>query len=175
MPLIRLTDVPPALQTWDPIPIELAREWCAVLIQRMPHRLAPTLMHWTRYEARMKGISNIAEWIWVVKEFEAAGFTPAEWLQLTLDVLDDPRTTPDRWDPEHDPYVSNSLVSLAVGSHPEYGAVIRLQAEPWKPWLERTRAGEDSLAVVSDMLEPHWGEPAISIPFGEFTLCTLER
>jgi hypothetical protein len=167
MPLIRLTEVPPVLQTWDPIPLELARDWCAVLIQRMPHRLAPTLMHWTRYEARMKGISNIAEWIWVVKEFHAVGFTPAEWLQLTEDVLTDERATPG-YSGSNGKHVPNSLVTLAVGKELANGGMIRLRAEPWMPWLERTRAGEVSLSVVAEMLSAHWGEPASVIPFGEF-------
>jgi len=154
MPLIRLTDVPPVLQTWDPIPLELARDWCAVMIDHMPLSMTPSFMHFMQSEVREDGITDTAEWIWVAKEFHAVGFTPAEWLQLTE-------------------YVPNALITLAVGKELKNGGMIRLRAEPWLPWLERTRAGEVSLSVVTEMLKGHWGEPASVIPFGEFPNCSL--
>jgi hypothetical protein len=168
MPLIRLTDVPPALQTWDPIPLELAREWCAVMIDHMPLSMTPTFMYLQQRSARENGITHTAEWIWVVKEFHAVGFTPAEWLQLTEDVLADERSTPGYSGSRRHTYVPNALVTLAVGKELANGGMIRLRAEPWMPWLERTRAGEVSLSVVAEMLSAHWGEPASVIPFGEF-------
>jgi len=174
MPIIRLTEVPPVLQTWKPMRITLARKWCAEIINYMPHRLQATFMWGIQYEARHSGISHVAEWIWLAKEFHAAGFTPAEWLQLTGDVSSDDRSVSRNFESKKERYVPNSMIALAVSDYPEDGGRIRLQAEPWKPWLERTRAGEDSLAVVQELLEAHWGEPAVHIPFGEFTLCTLE-
>jgi hypothetical protein len=167
MPLIRLTDVPPVLQTWDPIPVELAREWCAVMIDHMPLSMTPSFMHFMQSEVREDGITDTAEWIWVVKEFHAVGFTPDEWLQLTEDVLTDDRATPG-YSGSNDKYVPNALVTLAVGKELASGGMIRLRAEPWMHWLERTRAGEASLSVVTEMLSAHWGEPASVIPFGEF-------
>ena len=174
MPLIRLTDVPPVLQTWDPLSDELARQWCAEIIKYMPHRLQATSMWGIQYEARRSGISHVAEWIWLAKEFHAAGFTPGEWLRLTKDVSKDDRSDSRNFESEEELYVPNSMIALAVSDYPEDGGRIRLQAEPWKPWLERTRAGEDSRAVVNELLEAHWGEPAVHIPFGEFSLCTLK-
>ena len=174
MPLIRLTDVPPVLQTWDPLSDELARQWCAEIIKYMPHRLQATSMWGIQYEARHSGISHVAEWIWLAKEFHAAGFTPGEWLQLTEDVSEDDRSVSRNFESEEELYVPNSMIALAVSHYPEAGGRIRLQADLWKPWLERTRAGEDSLAVVNELLEAHWGEPAVHIPFGEFSLCTLK-
>jgi hypothetical protein len=167
MPLIRLTDVPPVLQTWDPIPLELARDWCAVIIDHMPLSMTPSFMHFMQSEVREDGITDTAEWIWVAKEFHAVGFTPAEWRQLTQDVLTDERATPG-YSGSNGKYVPNSLITLAVGKELKNGGMIRLRAEPWLPWLERTRAGEVSLSVVTEMLNAHWGEPASVIPFGEF-------
>jgi hypothetical protein len=174
MPLIRLTDVPPVLQTWDPLSDELAREWCAEIINYMPHRLQATFMWGIQYEARRSGISHVSEWIWLAKEFHAAGFTPAEWLQLTKDVSKDDRSVSSNFESEEELYVPNPLIALAVSDYPEDGGRIRLQADPWTRWLARTRAGEDSLAVVIEMLEAHWGEPAVHFPFGEFSLCALK-
>jgi hypothetical protein len=173
MELIRLTEVPPALQTWEPIPVDLAREWCAVLITHMPQHMQPTFMYLQQRAVRSEGITNTAEWIWLAKEFHAAGFTPAEWLQLTEDVLTDERATPGYAGSNMGTYVSNSLISLAVGKSIPNGGMIRLRAKPWMPWLERTRAGDVSLSVVTEMLNAHWGEPASVIPFGEFPNCSL--
>lgn len=167
MPLIRLTDVPPVLQTWDPIPIDLAREWCTALLNHMPLCMSPTFMHLQQQSVRINGITNTAEWIWVAKEFHAAGFTPAEWLQLTEDVLTDKRATPG-YSGSNNKYKPNALITLAVGRELKNGGMIRLRAQPWMPWLTRTRAGEVSLSVVTEMLNAHWGEPASVIPFGEF-------
>ena len=153
---------------------ELARKWCAEIINYMPHRLQATFMRGIQFEARRSGISHVAEWIWLAKEFHAAGFTPGEWLQLTQDVSTDERSVSSNFESEEELYVPNSMIALAVSDYPEDGGRIRLQAQPWQPWLERTRAGEDSLAVVNEMLGAHWGEPAVRIPFGEFTLCRLE-
>ena len=167
MPLIRLTDVPPVLQTWDPIPPDLAREWCTALLNHMPLCMSPTFMNFMQSEVHSDGITDTAEWIWVAKEFHAAGFTPAEWLQLTEDVLTDKRATPG-YSGSNDEYVPNSLITLAIGRELKHGAMIRLQAHHWMPWLTRIRAAEVSLSVVSEMLKAHWGEPASVIPFGEF-------
>ncbi|CAB4909277.1 MAG: hypothetical protein F2808_07060 [Actinobacteria bacterium] len=172
MPLIRLTDVPPTLLTWDPVPLELAREWCTALLANMPLRMSPSFMNFMQAEVRGAGITDTAEWIWLAKEFHAAGFTPKEWLQLTEDVLTDFRATPG-YSASNDEYVPNGLITLAVGTNVANGGMIRLQAHHWIPWLQRTRAGETSLSVVTEMLKAHWGESATVIPFGEFTLCSL--
>jgi hypothetical protein len=172
MPLIRLTDVPPALLTWDPVPLELAREWCTAMLAHVPARLSPTFMHFMQSEVRGAGITDTAEWIWLAKEFRAAGFTPTEWLQLNADVLADDRATPG-YSASNNAYVPNALVTLAVGTDVANGGMIRLRAEPWKPWLQRTRAGETSLSVVTEMLKAHWGESASVIPFGEFPIGSL--
>lgn len=155
------------LQTWDPIPLDLAREWCTAILNHMPLSITPSFMHFMQSEVRGAGITDTAEWIWVAKEFHAVGFTPAEWLQLTEDVLTDNRATPG-YSGSNGEYVPNSLITLAVGKALKNGGMIRLRAEPWMPWLERTRAGEVSLSVVTEMLIGHWGETASVIPFGEF-------
>lgn len=158
MPIIRVNkDFPPEHETWQPLSDELRNRWCLALRRFPPIFLGVTSMGMTAAEISMNGYTDSGDWIEIGKEFDAAGFTPEEFIALNEAVRSDARANPFGSD-EPDDYVSNSLITVSGTNTGR--RMIRLRASDWHGWLERVRAGEDAAAVATELLAPHWGEPA---------------
>lgn len=158
MPAIRANKTfPPELETWQPLPNELRNRWCLALKRFPPIFLGVTSMAMTAAEISMNGYTESGDWVEIGKEFDAAGFTPEEFIALNEAVRTDERANPFGM-PVPDTYVSNSLITVSGTTTGR--RMIRLRATDWLGWLERVRAGEDANAVATELLEPRWGEPA---------------
>ena len=158
MPAIRASkDFPPEHETWQPLPNELRNRWCLALKRFPPIFLGVTSMGMIAAEISMNGYTESGDWVEIGKEFDAAGFTPEEFYALNEAVRTDERANPFGM-PVPETYVSNSLITVSgtiTGRR-----MIRLRASDWLGWLERVRAGEDANAVATELVAPHWGEPA---------------
>jgi hypothetical protein len=159
MPALRVSkDFPPEHETWQPLSDALRNSWCAAIKKYPPIFLGATVMVMTNAEVGSNGYTDSGDWIELGKEFDAAGFTPEEFVALNDAVRTDARANP-FGNPRPETYVPNSLVTLS-GTVNSTLRMIRLRASDWQGWLELVRAGEDPGTVTAELLAPHWGQPA---------------
>jgi hypothetical protein len=158
MPIIRANkDFPPEHETWQPLSDALRNTWCAAIKKYPPIFLGATVMVMTNAEVGSNGYTDSGDWIELGKEFNAAGFTPEEFVALNDSVRTDARANP-FGSPTPATYVTNSLVTVS-GTANRTLRMIRLRASDWLGWLERVRSGEAPGTVAHELLAPHWGEP----------------
>lgn len=158
MKIIRGKTFPAEYQTWEPMSVELRSAWCHAMLTYYPILLNPAMMVAIQSATEGRGWHESGDWIQLAKEFDVAGFTPQEFVLLNDVIGLDPRSRPAFGYTPNPEYVPNSLVTLSgLGDHRRN---VRLRPTDWTAWLQRVRAGEDPGAVGTEILAPHWGEPA---------------
>ena len=128
---------------WGDCTEQERREWTTATVMFPPQFLGATVMGLHNKHAKQTGITNSKTWIDLALEFRAAGFTPAEFIELNTQVRK-----------FHKRGCENTLVTTTWGTRNiQY---IHLDAQKWTNWLERYRTGEDPEVLTKELLEPHW-------------------
>jgi len=133
----------PEEDPWGDCTDEERRAWTAATLQFPPMFLGATVMGLHDRHAKQTGITNSKGWIDLALEFRAAGFTPEEFIELNTQVRK-----------FHKRGQRNSKITTTWGNlNKEY---VRLKAEQWTNWLERFRAGEDTVELTKELLGSNW-------------------
>lgn len=132
-------------EVWGDVPLERRRRWTQMMLDFPPRFLGVIAMN----HLAVGGVSNVEEWAYTARSFEAAGFTPEQfhWLQVCL------------------------RQELGEAPHPlvrvtTRGAIreVTLSAFDWVPWLRAIEDGVRPLAATRQVLSRRSGYLDVPLP-----------
>ncbi|MGI6879724.1 hypothetical protein [Microbacterium sp. gxy059] len=153
--------------SWGDVPEADRPLWSRYLLDHLPRRNGPLILSYIARGIVGGGTNAPDSWRQAARDLHAVGFTPLEYY-LLCEIL---RST--RLRRELHPRDHAHLFELWPVDEPNRLPAYRLNAEAWRPWLEKVRAGASpkraALRILhGDALPPLGG--VVSLRTGDTTL-----